>query len=99
MQSGSSSGNEKRRYRVNEQMVYREEDDGAFLFDPQTGCVKFMNWSAREVFLILKQGHSLEAAASHLGTCFPEAGQAQIKQDIDALIERLCADAFVLPIT
>ena len=41
------------RYTKNDNIVFREEDDGAFLFDPDTGNLKYLNKSAKETFLMI----------------------------------------------
>ena len=62
------------RFRPNDHIVYREEEDGAFLFDPKTGNLKYMNRSAKEIYLMLNGYNDTDTVIQNLDELYPDAG-------------------------
>ena len=84
-----------RRFVRNHSVVYREEEDGAFLFDPETGNLKYMNRSAREAFLMLKGQEDVKQLIHHLLELYPDVDQKQIKKDVGSFLKQLEEDEFI----
>ncbi len=83
------------RFRPKDHIVYREEDDGAFLFNPETGDLKYMNRSAKEIYLILNGQNDINQLALHLHNISPDANIKQIQEDIKTLLEQLEESGFI----
>ena len=87
------------RFGINQKIVYREEEDGAFLFDPETGNLKYMNRNGKALFLMLKDKKNLGQAVQHLVELFPDVKRRQIEKDVEAFIEQLQENEFISFIT
>lgn len=79
----------------NPSIVYREEEDGAFLFDPETGNLKYMNLSAKETFLMLNGQKDVSRLIQYLLTLYPDVDFKQIQKDIGSFIEQLEVNVFI----
>lgn len=86
----------KKRFKRNENIVYREEDEGAFLFDPDTGDLKYMNQSGKEAFLVLSGDYDINHVIHHMLELYPEVGLKQIQKDLEEFIEDLEKNHFIL---
>jgi len=73
----------------NESIVYREEEDGAFLFDPDTGNLKYMNRTAKEAFLLLDGRTDVNQVIQHLSTLYPDVDMQQIQRDALSYLQQL----------
>ena len=87
----------KRRFKQNEDIVYREEDDGAFLFDPDTGDLRYMNRSGRETFLMLKGDNDIAQVINSMLELYPEVEPIQMQKDVEDFLEDLEESHFILP--
>lgn len=79
----------------NPSIVYREEEDGAFLFDPETGNLKYMNHSAKEAFLMLNGQKDVSRLIQYLFELYPDVDFKQIQKDIGSFIEQLEVNGFI----
>jgi hypothetical protein len=83
------------RYMKNDNIVFREEDDGAFLFDPDTGNLKYLNRSAKETFLMIDGRNDLAQITNHLLELYPDANSQQIHNDLEQFLEDLQHNGFI----
>ncbi len=79
----------------NPSIVYREEEDGAFLFDPETGNLKYINHSAKETFLMLNGQKDVNRLIQYLFELYPDVDFKQIQKDIGSFIEQLEVNGFI----
>jgi len=79
----------------NTSIVYREEEDGAFLFDPETGNLKYMNLSAKEAFLMLNGQNDVSRLIQSLVDLYPDADIKQIRNDMGTFLEQLEVNGFI----
>ncbi len=84
-------------FTINKEIVYREEDDGAFLFDPDSGNLKYMNPTGKETFLILKKKGDVGQAIGHIHGHYPDVDQEQARKDVEAFFEQLKENGFISP--
>ncbi len=82
----------------NEDIVFREEDEGAFLFDPDTGDLKYMNLSGKEAFLMLDGERDLEEITGHMLELYPQAEPEQVRKDLEIFIKDLEEKNFIRPL-
>ena len=85
----------KQKYQKNKDIVYREEEDGAFLFDPSTGNLKYMNQSGRETFLMLGNRQDVNQVIDGLLGLFPDVDRHQIANDLEAFLFELEKNGFI----
>lgn len=83
------------RFTINKEIVYREEDDGAFLFNPDSGNLKYMNLTGREIFLMLKEKWDLSQAIAHIHGQHPDVDQNQIQKDVEVFLGQLEENTFI----
>lgn len=87
--------NAAQRYIKNNNIVFREEDDGAFLFDPDTGNLKYLNNSAKETFLIIDGQNDLNQIANRLLELYPDEDAEQVQNDVESFLQELLSNSFV----
>jgi hypothetical protein len=88
--------NDQRRFAIRESLVVREEEDGAFLFDPVTGDLKYANAAAKEIFLMLKDEKGVTEIVQQMIRQYPDVPEDRIRQDVNGLIESLTAEGFLI---
>ncbi len=87
-----------KRYEQNKQIVYREEDDGAFLFNPDTGDLRYMNRSGRETYLMLKGDEDIKQVVHGMLDLYPEIEPSQMQSDVEDFLKSLEENHFILPL-
>ena len=83
------------RYEISSSAIYRDEDDGAFLFDPESGNLKYLNLSAKELFLMIDQNNDITQLIQHLQDIYPDADKDQIQKDVEEFIQQLEENGFI----
>ena len=82
----------------NKNIVYREEDDGAFLFNPDTGNLKYMNRTGREIFLLLNEQKNLNQVIKNILGLFSDIDRRQIEEDLKNFVMELEQNDFLFPL-
>ena len=85
------------RFKRNETIVYREEDEGAFLFDPDSGDLRYMNQSGKETFLMLNADNDIGKVIHHMLELYPEVEPQQMQEDVKNFLKDLEEIHFILP--
>ncbi|MCD4717307.1 MAG: PqqD family protein [Desulfobacterales bacterium] len=86
------------KFKKNKDIVYKEEGDGAFLFDPATGNLKYMNRSGKETFLSLNDQQDLNQAVNYMLGQFPDENRRRIEKDLEPFIKELEENGFLFPL-
>ena len=86
------------KFERNKNIVYREEDDGAFLFNPNTGNLKYMNRSGRETFLSLSDQQDLNQVINYMLGLFPDVNRSRIEKDLETFLKELEENGFLFPL-
>ena len=87
-----------RRLQRNREIVYREEGDGAFIFDPGTGNLKFMNRTAREAFLLLDQPREVDVLVERFSRIYPAVDNERIRSDLLTFLTEIERNGFISPV-
>ena len=87
-----------RRFRQNEGIVFREEDDGAFLFDPDSGDLRYLNQSGKETFLMLGEDHGVNEVIQQMIKLYPDVEPEKIEADVKDFVKDLEENRFILPL-
>jgi len=82
------------RLRRNPEIVYREEGDGAFIFDPESGNLKFMNRTAKEAFLLLDQAGEINTLVQSFCRLYPAVDGEKIRSDLLAFLGEIERNGF-----
>lgn len=83
------------RFKLKSHIIVREEGDGAFLFDPETGNLKYMNRTAMEIVNCLDDAKDIGQVTASIQSVFPDADPEQLHLDIDRFITQLQAHRFI----
>ncbi len=86
----------EKRFRRNEKIVFREEDDGAFLFDPDSGDLRYLNQSGKETFLLLSEDQSISRVIQHMIELYPDVEPQKIEADVRDFVKDLEETCFIL---
>jgi hypothetical protein len=81
--------NERSRVCVKQDIVLREEEDGAFLFDPNTGRICYMNELGVTLWRLCQKSSTPEELIDRLCSDYPEVPQEQITKDCMKFLEDL----------
>lgn len=87
-----------RKFRQNEGIVFREEDDGAFLFDPDSGDLRYLNQSGKEAFLMLGEDHDINTVIDRMITLYADVEPKKIEADVKDFVKDLEENRFILPL-
>jgi len=86
----------EKRYRRNEEIVFREEDDGAFLFDPDSGDLRYLNQSGKETYLMLNEDRDVNAVVHRMIKLYPDVEPQKIEADVRDFVKNLEENRFIL---
>ncbi len=86
----------EKRYRRNEEIVFREEDDGAFLFDSDSGELRYLNQSGKEAFLLLGEDQSVSSVIRRMSELYPDVDPQKIEDDVRSFVKNLEENRFIL---
>ena len=82
-------------FRKNRRIILREEGEGAFLFDPENGNLKYVNRSGKEMFLHLNGDRDAEQMVDVLLEQYPDADRHEVKNDVVTFLEQLKVNGFI----
>lgn len=83
------------RFRMNSRIIFKEEGDGAFLLEPETGNSKYMNHSAKNIFLKLSEEKNVEEVVQHILGRYPGLDPKQIRRDVEYVLFELEKNGFI----
>lgn len=86
------------KYQKHKDIVYKEEDDGAFLFDPATGNLKYMNRSGKETFLLLSDQNDFNQVINYMLGLFPDVNRRRLEKDLETFLKELEENGFLFPL-
>ena len=81
--------NQDRPLLANPDVVFREEDDGAFLFHPDTGELKCLNPMGSVIWHLCDGSHTLEEIERKIFEKYPEIPDETIREALINFIQRL----------
>ena len=83
------------RYMKNEQIVFKEEGEGAFLFDPVNGNLKYLNRSAKEIYLMIDGSREPAHLLGGVTGIYPDSDRDEIEKDLGAFLNDLEDNRFI----
>jgi len=80
----------------NPEMVFRKEDDGAFLFDPDTGNLKYLNRNGVNIYELCDGRKTIGEITSILKGIYKETAAETIAADTESFVEELVTMKFLM---
>lgn len=75
--------------KVSSKIVYREESEGALLFDPDTGAVKILNDTGKFIWANLDGKTNRDSLVAKIKEVFDISDTKKIKEDLDKFLSDL----------
>ena len=83
------------RYRINDKIIFREEGEGAFLFDSVNGNLKYLNRSAKEIYLMIDGSRGFDHLLDDVVEIYPDSDREKVEKDLDAFLNDLAENRFI----
>ncbi len=83
-------------FRTNKRLVFRKEDEGAFLFDPDTGSLYCLNPTGAMVYERCQDGASYEDLLSTLVAGCEGVVEEEVRKDLKAFLEEMKERGFLI---
>lgn len=77
-------------------IVCRPEEDGAFLLNPDTGNISYINRTALEVYRLIDGQKDLGAILAIFNQRYPEIEAEQLEADIAAIFDSFLENQFII---
>jgi hypothetical protein len=75
--------------------IFRKEEDGAFLFDPKSGNLKYINCMGVNIYQLCNGNGSVADITSLVAENYRDIPERQIKEDIKNFLQDLIEMKFV----
>ena len=82
-------------FRIKPDTVFREEDDGAFLFDPDTGRVCYLNDLGKAIWGLCEKKKSAEQIIEKVCAEYPDEPAVKITADCNTFFDELKRLTFI----
>ena len=79
----------------NPEMVFRKEEEGAFLFDPHTGNLKYLNANGVNIYELCDGRNTVGHIITLLMEFYPDMAVEKIAADTESFFEGLAAMQFL----
>jgi len=75
--------------------IFRKEEDGAFLFDPKSGNLKYINCMGVNIYQLCGRDRSVADITSLIAENYRDIPERQIKEDIKNFLQDLIEMRFL----
>lgn len=82
-------------YKPGDDVIVREEEDGAFLFDASTGVLQFANETALELWREIENGLGRTALLDYLEEHYEGADLTDMEKDLDLFLSEMVRQGFL----
>ena len=82
-------------FRVDPEIVLRKEEDGAFLFEPDTGRICYLNEMGITIWMLCEKPITQEQITHRICAEYPEVPQERIEEDALAFLKELDRLGFI----
>ncbi len=80
---------------INDRTVFREEDDGAFLFDPETGSLNCLNKTGAYIWRMCEKGAYKKEIIEGLQSSFKDVPEDSLSEDISTFLKLMEEAGFI----
>jgi len=84
-------------FTANPEIVLRTEEDGAFLFDPDSGRICFVNEVGITIWRLCENPAALADIIQHVGKEYTEVPDEDVAADCRSFLDQLDKLGFLLP--
>ena len=81
---------------LNPNIVFREEDESAFLFDPDTGRICYLNEMGVTIWKLFGKSLTKDQIIKNISSDYPETSKEQVSNDFSAFIKELKKLGFLM---
>jgi len=74
---------------ANHDNVYRKEENGAYLYNPETGALKYLNRTGVEIFDLCDGIHRVQDIVTIMQANYPEEIGLPLREEVSCFIKRL----------
>mgnify|MGYP000856976635 FL=1 len=85
-----------KRLKKNPEMVFRKEEDGAFLFDPETGNLKYINTNGVGIYELCDGRKAVGEIIEQMVKFYPEVAAEQIIADTNDFLRSMTQMKFLI---
>lgn len=85
-------------YVLRHSVIFKKEDDGGFLFDPENGNLKYVNRTAQAILEQIDGRSDLHQIVRGLQRRYPDKTTAALRNDLADFFRELIANDFVAPL-
>ena len=85
-----------KRLKQNPEMVFRKEEDGAFLFDPETGNLKYINTNGVGIYELCDGRKAVGEIIEQMVKFYPEVAAEQIIADTNDFLRSMTQMKFLI---
>jgi hypothetical protein len=96
MPDGQKSVKREDCLKPNPEMVFRKEEEGAFLFDPHTGNLKYLNTNGVNIYELCDGRKTVGDIISFMMEFYPDIAADRIGADTELFIEELAVMQFMI---
>lgn len=83
-------------FTANKRLIFRKEEDGAFLFDPDTGSLYCLNSTGAMVYERCQEGASFEDLLSILISGCEGVRGEEVKKDLESFLKEMKDRGFLV---
>ncbi len=83
----------------NTKIIFRKEENGAYLYDPDSGKLKYINRVGTSLYELCDGLHPVEWMIARIGRDYQSVPLEQIEKDVDRFLADLLQMDFVTRIT
>jgi hypothetical protein len=87
------------RFIKNSQIIFRKEENGAYLYDPDSGSLKYINRVGTFLYELCDGLHLVEGMTFRIACDYQDVSVNQIEQDVDRFLADLLQMGFLKRIT
>jgi hypothetical protein len=83
----------------NTKIIFRKEENGAYLYDPDSGNLKYINRVGTSIYELCDGLHPVEGMIFRIAREYPDVPMDQVEKDVDRFLADLLQMDFVKRIT
>jgi len=87
------------RFIQNTQIIFRKEENGAYLYDPDSGNLKYINRVGTSLYELCDGLHPMEGMIARIAGEYQSVPMDQVEKDVDHFLADLLQMDFVKRIT
>ncbi|MDQ5985439.1 MAG: hypothetical protein CSYNP_01149 [Syntrophus sp. SKADARSKE-3] len=81
---------------LNHDNVYRKEENGAYLYDPETGTLKYLNRTGVQIVDLCDGKKNIRDLVDMMQAIYPDEISTKLREDVIDFINRLVDDKYLI---